>query len=45
MGSLIRLDILKCMVAVMLEDRKRRNIESAPDFSKRIMDLLQRIPV
>jgi hypothetical protein len=37
-GSPVRLDILRCMAAAILEDRERRNIESAPDFFKRIMD-------
>ena len=37
-GSPVRLDILRCMVAAILEDRERRNIESAPDFFQRIMD-------
>ena len=31
-GSPIRLDMLKCMAAAILEDCERRNIESAPDF-------------
>ena len=37
-GSPIRLDILRCMAAAILEDRERRNLESAPDFFNRIMD-------
>ena len=36
--SPIRLDMLKCMAAAVLEDRERRNIESASDFFNRIMD-------
>ena len=31
-GSPVRLDILRCMAAVILEDRERRSIESASDF-------------
>ena len=31
-GSPVRLDILRCMAAAILEDRERRNIESASDF-------------
>ena len=34
----IRLDMLKCMAAAILDDHERRNIESAPDFFTRIMD-------
>ena len=37
-GSPVRLDILRCMAAAILEDRERRNIESASDFFKRIME-------
>ena len=44
-GSPVRLDILRCIAATMLEDRERRNIESAPNFLKRILDLLQLIPL
>ena len=44
-GSPVRLNILRYMATAILEDREWRNIESAPDFLKRIMDLLQRIPV
>ena len=41
-GSPIRLDMLKCMAAAVLEDLERRNIESASDFFNRIMDLATR---
>ena len=37
-GSSVRLDILRCMATAILEDRERRNLESAPDFFNRIMD-------
>ena len=37
-GSPIRLDMLKCMAAAILEDRERRNIKSAPDFFNQLMD-------
>ena len=37
-GSPIRLDMLKCIAAAILEDRERRNIKSAPDFFNRLMD-------
>ena len=37
-GFPIRLDMLKFMAVAVLEDRKRRNIESASDFFNRIMD-------
>ena len=36
--SPVRLDILRCMAAAILEDREQRNTESAPDIFKRIMD-------
>ena len=37
-GSPVRLDIFGGMAVAILDDRERRNIESAPDFFKRIMD-------
>ena len=36
-GYPVWLDFLRCMAAAVLEDRKQRNLESAPDFFKRIM--------
>ena len=41
--SPILLDILKCMAVSILENRERRNIESAPDFFNRVMDPATRI--
>ena len=37
-GSPIRVDMLKCMAAAILEDRERRNIKSAPGFFNQLMD-------
>ena len=36
--SPVRLDILRCMAAAILEDHERRNLDRAPDFFNRIMD-------
>ena len=37
-GSPVRLDVFRSMAVAILEDCERRNIESAPDFFKQIMD-------
>ena len=37
-GSPIRLGMLKCMAAAILEDREWRNIKSAPGFFHQLMD-------
>ena len=37
-GSPVRLNIFRSMAVAILKDREWRNIESAPDFFKRIMD-------